>query len=70
MSRSENKTARRTRPVRFRLATERETIMASKNKQLTSANHDLSDPLRAVQSSASGKVKVAVTDIDGVLRGK
>ena len=44
--------------------------MANKNKRLTSAHHDLSDPLRAVQASVSGKVKVAVTDIDGVLRGK
>ena len=44
--------------------------MTSKNRRLTSAKHDLSDPLEAVQSSASGKVKVAVTDIDGVLRGK
>ena len=44
--------------------------MASKNKRLASAEYDLSDPLKAVQSSASGKVKVAVTDIDGVLRGK
>ena len=44
--------------------------MPSKNKTPTSADYALSDPLKAVQTSASGKVKVAVTDIDGVLRGK
>ena len=44
--------------------------MTTKNRARASAEHDLSDPLKAVQSSASGKVKVAVTDIDGVLRGK
>ena len=44
--------------------------MTTKNRARASAEYDLSDPLKAVQSSASGKVKVAVTDIDGVLRGK
>jgi glutamine synthetase len=44
--------------------------MATRAKLPTSAGHDPRDPLKTVQSSASGKVKVAVTDIDGVLRGK
>ena len=44
--------------------------MPSRNKTPKSADYALSDPIKAVQTSASGKVKVAVTDIDGVLRGK
>src|SRR5512134_4156746 len=41
--------------------------MATRTKRPASAGND---PLKAVRASASGKVKVAVTDIDGVLRGK
>ena len=44
--------------------------MATRTTAPTSAGHDPRDPLKTVQSSASGKVKVAVTDIDGVMRGK
>ena len=44
--------------------------MATRTTAPTSAGHDPRDPLKTVQSSASGKVKVAVTDIDGILRGK
>jgi glutamine synthetase len=44
--------------------------MATRMTQPTSAGHDPRDPLKTVKSSASGKVKVAVTDIDGILRGK
>ena len=44
--------------------------MATRTKNPTSAGHDPRDPLKTVLSSASNKVKVAVTDIDGVLRGK
>jgi glutamine synthetase len=44
--------------------------MATRTKAPTSAGHDPKDPLKTVLSSASNKVKVAVTDIDGVLRGK
>jgi glutamine synthetase len=44
--------------------------MATKIKSPSSAGHDARDPLKTVLSSASQKVKVAVTDIDGVLRGK
>jgi glutamine synthetase len=44
--------------------------MATKIKSPSSAGHDPRDPLKTVLSSASQKVKVAVTDIDGVLRGK
>ena len=44
--------------------------MPSRKKTPTSADYPLSDPSKTVQTSASGKVKVAVTDIDGVLRGK
>ena len=39
--------------------------MPSRNKTAKSADYALSDPIKAVQTSASGKVKVAVTDIDG-----
>jgi glutamine synthetase len=44
--------------------------MATRTKAPTSAGHDPRDPLKTVLSSASAKVKVAVTDTDGVLRGK
>jgi glutamine synthetase len=43
--------------------------MASKSKA-GPASSGARDALKNVQASATGKVKVAVTDIDGVLRGK
>ena len=44
--------------------------MASKNKPARSATKEVLDPLQAVQADSATKVKVAVTDTDGVLRGK
>jgi len=44
--------------------------MATRMKLPISAGQDPRGALKTVQGSASGKVKVAVTDIDGVLRGK
>ena len=44
--------------------------MPTKKRTAPPAEFPLDDPVNSVQSSASGKVKVAVTDIDGVLRGK
>ena len=61
----------RTAVRQTRLLAQETGLMATrKTTAPTSAGHDPRDPLKTVQSSASGKVKVAVTDIDGVLRGK
>ncbi|MDH4114230.1 MAG: glutamine synthetase, partial [Burkholderiaceae bacterium] len=44
--------------------------MAARKTPPAPTSHGPRDPLKAVASTATGKVKVAVTDIDGVLRGK
>ena len=44
--------------------------MASKNKPARSSSNQMPDLIKAVRADSSSKVKVAVTDIDGVLRGK